>query len=135
MPQSIPLQSVKSAHLLGIASLLAAVLAIGTLFTSDAKATGFCVNANLAPYGQAGDKCFGPGEYKLAIVLVQTFERAGCVTYASPSNALEDSWFCIGNNATGQKYVRNDSQTHKGVIRNNNLSFWGKFSGNQTCCW
>lgn len=117
--------------------LLAAVLSYAAVLAPTAKAGSieFCQYVALAPNGQALDRCWGPSESRLAIVGVKTYERAGCVTYASPTNVLQDSWFCIGSNNYGTRYVRNDGASHKGVIRNNNLNYWGRFTGTQTCCF
>jgi hypothetical protein len=104
-----------------------------------ASAGNFCTEVNLTPYGHYGDRCYAwewEAELGLAIVGVQTFERAGCVTYAAPNSYdLQDSWYCIAKNTAGWRGVRDDNQSHRGVIRNNNLTYSARFSGFQQCCY
>lgn len=124
------------------AGIAAAVLMyVGILSGSvpQASAAAFCSPVTLAPYGSYGDRCYAwewEAMYRLLSVSMATNERAGCVTYAAPNTYdLQDSWLCAGKYSSATKYVRDDEQTHRGVIRNNNLTYAGKFSGAQNCCW
>lgn len=121
-----------------LASVVAAMALLGGLvLTPAAKAgveTPIC-GVTLAPYGQSGDRCWGPSQQRLLSVWVSTSQRSGCVTYASPSNELQDSWYCVGSGTSAGKYVRNDGGYHKAVVRNNNLTYSGWFGGKQICCY
>jgi hypothetical protein len=126
---------------LGLAGLITAILlyagaVVGPI--ADAAAEPFCQAVTLAPYGQYGDRCYAwewEAHPYLAIVSIQTDERAGCVTSADLSGNLKESWYCIGNGSSGWKYVNYTSEPRRGVIRNNNLNYSGRFWGAYTCCW
>jgi len=131
---------------LGLLGLLAAlVLSLGLMAGPIAKSPaspsqeGFCGSVNLSPYGQQWDKCWAwvwQAKLKLSDVRITTHERAGCVSYSGAEGYdIQDSWYCVGKGTYGIKWVRNDGQVHRGVIRNNNLSYSGVFSGGQTCCY
>jgi hypothetical protein len=122
---------------LAAAIVLYAAAAAGAV--SQAKANvGICPTGYywLAPYGQGGDRCFGPAVFA-AVAGVVTFERAGCVTYADTNNNLIQSWVCgsAGSSpgSAAYAYAPNDGIRRKGVIRNNNLSFGGHFEGSVAC--
>jgi hypothetical protein len=125
-----------------VASILAATAATFALFFAaspqPAAAAGFCTNAWLSPYGQGGDRCWGPAKRALYRAEVITYERAGCVNIADGSNNLTQSWAC-GPSGSAPGYAAAvgipiyPNFYYKGVIRNNNLSFSGKFSGFMVC--
>lgn len=112
-------------------------LASGPVAKSDAAVINFCSSVSLAPFGQAGDRCFAGHDHwgHIMYSTIQTFERAGCVNYAGWYYELYASWKCVGKNSTTYIYVPNDGGSYQGVIRNNNSSYSGKFSGSYTCCW
>jgi hypothetical protein len=127
---------------LAIAGLLLALVmycGMAAATAPKASATGFCVNATLAPYGAYGDRCYAwewEAHPKLAIVGIATNERAGCATSAAGNSYdLKEPWFCAGNYAFVSRYVDKTTEPRRGVIRNNNLSFSARFSGSMTCCW
>lgn len=127
---------------LGAMALLATMLIYAGSLTgpvAGASADTFCPNVTLAPYGHYGDRCYAwewEGHPYLAVVTIETNERAGCVTSASTiSYDLKESWYCIGNGSYGMKYVSRTSESRRGVIRNNNLTYSGRFLGTYTCCW
>lgn len=103
---------------------------------SEAKSVNFCSTVSLAPYGHPGDRCWGPGSFVFGINLV-TYDRAGCVTVANGANQLLQSWTCgAAGSVPGPAVVLNfgnDGVWRKPVIRNNNLSFAGTFSGGLAC--
>ncbi len=118
---------------------LLAIAGVGFLAVpakSEAKSINFCSNVALAPYGHPGDRCWGPGSFVFGINLV-TYDRAGCVTVANSSNQLIQAWTCgAAGSVPGPAVVLNfpnDGHWRKPVIRNNNLSFAGTFSGGLTC--
>jgi hypothetical protein len=126
------------------AVLLATLLYVSAMGGAAPKASAglqenFCTEVTLPPYGSYGDHCYAwvwQAQPRLINVNIMTYERAGCVSYAGPSGyTVQDSWYCIGNYSQGLRYVKNDGQSHRGVIRNNNLSYSGRFNAGQTCCW
>lgn len=120
--------------LMAVASLLALSVA-----APKAEAGGnFCTSVNLAPYGQGGDRCWGPLKQWLNYAQVVTYQRAGCVDVADANNNLLASWVCgaAGSapaTAANMWYQQNLAGYRKAVIRNNNLSYWGTFSGGYNC--
>jgi hypothetical protein len=68
-------------------------------------------------------------------VNVQTYERAGCVNYEGWYGELYRSWVCVGNNSATYVVVPEDGGSYIGVIRNNNLTYGGKFYAGYNCCW
>ncbi|MBK5218653.1 MAG: hypothetical protein JJE35_02525 [Thermoleophilia bacterium] len=99
-----------------------------------ASATLFCQNVQLNPYGQGGDRCWGPALKSLNWGQVLTVNRAGCVDIADTSNNLLSSWNCAAAGAEATIFVSNDLTTYrKVVIRNNNVSNAGTFTGGQQC--
>jgi len=126
---------------IGLAGLVVAIVMYGGAAFGNvpqASAEPFCANVTLQPYGHYGDRCFAwvwEAHPYLAIVGIETNERAGCVTSAAGEYDLKESWYCISNNNFGEKYVQNTSEPRRGVIRNNNLTYSGRFSGGQLCCW
>jgi hypothetical protein len=98
---------------------------------------GFCLNWTLKPFGQAGDRC-GAGHNHwghINWVLITTNERAGCVNYEGWYGELYRSWACFGSSTSGYIIVPNDGGSYNGIIRNNNLSNSGRFSGSYRCCY
>lgn len=122
--------------------LAAAAAAIAMYFAATAPSASatetICWGAYLAPYGQNGDRCWGPGHSDLLASGVVTNERAGCVDIADGSNNLMQSWVCgAAGSAPGTAAVvwdfSHEGMFRKGVVRNNNSSFWAWFNGNETC--
>lgn len=117
-----------------------AIIMLGALAIAapKASATNFCTQVNLAPYGQGGDRCWGPVKQWLNYGQVTTFQRAGCVDIADGSNNLLASWVC-GAAGSSPQYAANIwynsdlAGWHKAVIRNNNGSSSGTFSGAYSC--
>jgi len=98
----------------------------------------FCGESWLAPYGQGGDRCWGPATNGLDFAAVVTHERAGCVDIADGSNNLQHSWVCgAAKSAPGlaaEVGVAGGLVVYyKGVIRNNNESFSALFAGREKC--
>jgi hypothetical protein len=127
---------------LGLASLVAMCLVYVAMIAapiSKASAGEFCSGVTLAPYGAYGDRCYAwewEAHAHLAVVTIQTHERAGCVTTAAGNSYdLKESWLCAAKESVIMRYVTNTSEPRRGVIRNNNLSYSGVFTGTQTCCW
>lgn len=125
-----------------LAVLFAVCLSAVTLFSaanaSPASAGLFCNYVWLAPYGQGGDRCWGPAQRALNWASVRTYERAGCVNIADVNNNLTQSWACGGaGSAPGYAAAVGipiyPNSYYKGVIRNNNLSFGGRFTGEMSC--
>jgi hypothetical protein len=98
---------------------------------------GFCTNAWLQPFGRSGDRCSAGKENwgHIMTVNLQTYERAGCVNYEGWYGELYRSWECTGNYSTAQVIVPHDGGSYIGTIRNNNLSYAGKFSAGFYCCY
>lgn len=88
------------------------------------------------PYGDGGDKCWGPAKYQLYWAIVRTYERAGCVTLAEGTDLLT-SWVCgpAGSAPNGSVTVSkyNYSYNWKGVLRNNNLTYGTHINGSYEC--
>ena len=116
--------------------LLGAVMAAAAMYfattASSAQAENFCINATLQPFGHSGDRCTAPtGGYQYSVAVV-TNERAGCETTVN-NGVLLASWTCVGaKNIISSTH--NYFQFAHGIIRNNNLSFSGVFSGDQHYC-
>lgn len=121
--------------------LMAAVLSVVTLLYAvaapTASAGNFCTNVSLSPFGQGGDRCWGPAISGLNYGGVVTNERAGCVNIADGSNNLQGSWVCGSKGSSpgvaAEKWIPASEANFKGVIRNNNQSFSGTFSGRHNC--
>lgn len=116
----------------------AVVLALLFVNTQKASAIQFCWGANLAPYGQGGDRCWGPAANAMNYAAVVTQGRAGCVDIADGANNLLTSWVCGGSGSwpanAAEVYLWNYFGTwRKGVIRNNNTANWGVFGGQYNC--
>lgn len=124
------------------AVLLAALLACAALSTASAagpvsKASAepiFC-GGWLQPWGQPGDRCDAPnqGNGRLAIVIVNTSARAGCVTYIGWYGEYHHSWACAPASSQKTLYVPFNTGWHRGSIRNNNKSYSGQFQGTHIC--
>ncbi len=135
------MQQALSRRVLYIAIALVAALALWVAALgapSKAAAVGFCGGVYLAPYGQGGDRCWGPAVNGLDKGWVKTQERAGCVTIADGANNLLTSWVCgpAGSwpGLAASAYLFNTPGTwRKAVIRNNNLSLGGNFGGEYGC--
>ena len=129
--------------LLGMAT--ATVMCVAALSGPIAKAPAFpaqesfCSSVTLSPYGQQWDNCYAwvwQAHPKMSDVRITTHERAGCVSYSGAEGyAIEDSWYCVPKGTYGIRLVKKDGLPHRGVIRNNNLSYPGVFGGGQTCCY
>lgn len=123
---------------------ISALLALGLLAPIEQAAAeptpgshSFCSSVWLQPFGQAGDRCAaGHAEWgHIGSVAIQTGERAGCVNYEGWYGELYRSWWCLPKGAGGSITVPQDGGSYDGIIRNNNLSFAGRFSGSYWCCW
>jgi hypothetical protein len=103
----------------------------------QASAKNFCTEVWLQPFGQSGDRCDAGKENwgHIMQVFVYTYQRAGCANYHGWYGEYYKSWWCVPNNSGGYISVPQDGGSYIGVIRNNNLSYGGKFSGNFTCCY
>jgi hypothetical protein len=121
-----------------LAALIAAMAMYFAAQPSPASAqNNFCEGAFLAPYGQGGDRCWGPVHHLFGVGVV-TGERAGCVDIADGSNNLLRSWNCgpansVPGEAANMFWGSNDGVNRKGVIRNNNTSYSGYFYGIESC--
>ena len=99
-----------------------------------------CQTVSLAPFGAAGDRCYGPGTGNLDYANVFTYERAGCVAVLDSANNFSTSWACgpagsaPGIAATAIYGAAGYGTRHKGIIRNNNTSKSGLFYGT-VACW
>lgn len=97
----------------------------------------FCSNVWLQPFGQNGDRCDAGNQNwgRIMSVTIGTKERAGCVNYHGWYGEYYRSWACFGNYTEGIIYINpNDTGSYIGIIRNNNLSYGGRFSGTFYCC-
>lgn len=96
----------------------------------------WCGNVWLAPYGSSGDRCMMGQGYAnhYETLLVRTLERAGCVAAAGYHGEQVMNWVCApagGNFAV--IYPPNPEGWYRGMVRNNNLSKWGQFTGLAFC--
>jgi hypothetical protein len=116
-----------------LGALLAVVAAYSATATSSAVADEtFCSNVTLQPYGHAGDRCTAPQGGWVWNVIIYTHERAGCLDIQNNGELLA-SWTCTGKeNSYLVSYYAN--KWAHGIIRNNNLSFAGVFTGAQNFC-
>ena len=100
------------------------VVTVMTGFAANAHASGetwFCNGASVAPYGQSGDRCWGPGQ-NLRTVTGTSAQHSVCVNAANNGN-LVTSWVCGA--AGGWPTLGFGCCVWKnGVIRNNNSSLW-----------
>lgn len=109
----------------------------GPVQQASAWSKDFCTGVWLQPFGQSGDRC-GSGKEswaRLQQVKLQTFTRAGCVNYHGWYGEYYEPWQCVGSNTWSIKQVPWDGGSYIGIIRNNNLSYGGNFSGTIVCCW
>lgn len=126
-----------------ILALGGAILAICLMFILSSAPSAsavevFCGESTLKPYGQGGDRCFGPATSGLDFAAVVTHERSGCVDFSDTSNNLKASWVCgAAKSAPGLAAEIGWSGApgvyFKGVIRNNNESFSALFAGREKC--
>jgi hypothetical protein len=127
-------------RLLALAGIIFAMF-LGLWITNgpvqQASATNFCSNVWLQPFGSNGDRCDAGQESwgHLIVVGLRTYERAGCMNYHGWYGEYYRSWACIGNYAEGSIWGPKDGGSYIPIIRNNNQSYSGKFSGTYTCCW
>lgn len=128
------------AGFIAAAALLIAIAA-GPAPKANADLNGgvnyFCKDGWLSPYGQAGDRCFA-GRDKwghIHAVAIETKQRAGCVNYAGYYYELYTNWKCTGSYSVSELILPKDGGSYMGVIRNNNLSYGGTFSGREYCCY
>jgi hypothetical protein len=125
---------------LGLAGLLLAILMYGGMAVATApkaSATNFCEEVTLAPYGSYGDRCYAwPWESgRMWQVGVLTRERAGCVTTAAANSGdLLEPWLCVGKESQIVRWIANDGRVRRGVIRNNNSTYSGRFTAFYSCC-
>lgn len=119
---------------LGVGAVIAMLCCVWLISShvSKAEATdiGFCQNAWLQPYGQGGDRCTAPQGGNIWLVYVITQARAGCETIQN-NGVLLNNWTCGGAYSSVGSYQDWSKWSH-GIIRNNNLSFGGYFSGQQS---
>jgi hypothetical protein len=103
----------------------------------QASAQEFCSNVWLQPFGQNGDRCSAGKENwgHIIQVFVTTNKRAGCANYHGWYGEYYKSWWCVTKYESGYIRVPQDGGSYIGVIRNNNLSYGGNFSGKFTCCY
>jgi hypothetical protein len=101
---------------------------------SQAHAEEFCGRVWLQSYGDywGRDRCNSNTWIWPAYVVVQTYERAGCVDAMDPNFQLFTNWACTGPNDVKQILMDQGHRAGVGIIRNNNLSNPAFFSGNQT---
>ena len=123
---------------LGTVALAVACLALLMAVSAPTASAGaFCSGVYLTPYGQAGDRCWGPAQKGLFYADIVTYERAGCVNIADVNNNLTQSWVCgAAGSAPGvaaQVSIPHSGLYYKGVIRNNNTSQYGVFKGGMAC--
>lgn len=115
--------------LLAILVAVSGWLLIGPVTNSYAGGENFCSEVWLQPYGQAGDRCTAPnGGYIWGVTLL-TRERAGCEDIEN-NGVLLASWTCIGAANQILVYYSGNQWAH-GIIRNNNLSYAGRFTASQ----
>jgi len=98
---------------------------------AEKYATGFC-GGWLDPAWTGNYRCDAPDNvsgYNRVYVAVRAFERSGCVDYADVWHNLITSWVCTPKETEAIISVRKDGGCYRGVIRNNNLSYKGQFSG------
>ncbi len=134
--------SIKKTALLSIAGTLISAALFFTLAAPRAWAGEYCGTASspawVNPYGQGGDKCWGPAVSQLTFATVRTYERAACVTIAEGTDFLT-SWVC-GAAGSAPEYAASASKFNpkyswKGVIRNNNLTYGTHVSGWYACTY
>jgi hypothetical protein len=123
-----------------VALLLTAIGATAALFFSmasgpvaRAQAEEFCSLVTLQPLGDywGRDRCASSEWIWPALVIVQTSDRAGCVNAMDPNYQLFTNWACAGQYTYKQLLFEQHTRAGVGIIRNNNLSYAGKFSGAQ----
>jgi hypothetical protein len=103
----------------------------------QASAENFCTGVWLQPFGQNGDRCdAGKDNWgRILSVNIMTYQRAGCVNYHGWYGEYYRSWECFGNYSSGNIYVPpGDQGSYIGIIRNNNLSYGGKYNAGFYCC-
>jgi hypothetical protein len=123
--------------ILAAAVMLLAVLALYTPSQANAELRKFCPPSSgygwLDPAWTGIYRCDGKDAesgYGMDRVYLNTWERAGCVDYADVWHNLIDSWACYPKYTTMAYYtVRRDGGWYRGVIRNNNVSSPGLFTG------
>lgn len=95
-------------------------------------AENFCLKANLAKFGQPGDRCTAPNGHWNYSVAVETFEQPGCETTEN-NGELIDAWTCALKNSSVASFHSWGTFSH-GIIRNDNTKGAGIFSGGQAFC-
>lgn len=132
MSNSSPIGGVQPRHFALLAALGGVILACllaGPVTKSYAVIEGFCINARLQPYGQSGDRCTAPNGGNIVYVRLTTNERAGCADIEN-NGTLLTSWTCYPSGTVNDTYYSGQQWAH-GIIRNNNLSSAGTFTGAQ----
>jgi len=127
-----------SATLASAIAALALALSSAALSPPKAEAGYFCQGVTLNPYGQGGDRCWGPSVPYLYYSDVRTTNRAGCATIADNANNLLTSWVCgpAGSEpgiAAWTSLFNGGGLPRKAVIRNNNTNNQGTFKGGYNC--
>jgi hypothetical protein len=119
------------------AAAMSFAMASGPVSTADAAYTGtFCTNVWLQPYGQSGDRCWMGVGYAnhYSSFNIRTESRAGCVATAGYYGEQINSWVCASAYGWALNGVPNPTAGfYRGLIRNNNLSNPGSFSGGAYC--
>jgi hypothetical protein len=109
-----------------VAAVASVVLAFGWMSAgpiSDANAGAayFCNGAWLAPYGQGGDRCYGPGQYLTGVQAISG-QHSVCVN-ATQNGNLVASWNCAPvSNWAGMGF--DGSRWLNPVVRNNTTGAW-----------
>jgi hypothetical protein len=118
---------------IGATAALYFSMASGPVTQAQARETNFCTNVTLQPLGDywGRDRCASSEWIWPRFVLVQTYERAGCVNAMDPNYQLFTNWACTGPNSTRLIQWAPHTRAGVGIIRNNNLSYAGKFNGSQ----
>lgn len=132
------------ANAAGIGMLLIILVLLGAIGSpGEAQAApnpgqnNFCSAVTLQPFGHNGDRCDAGNDNwaRIASVTILTEARAGCANYHGWYGEYYRSWACFGNYGGGLIYVApGDNGSYIGIIRNNNLSFSGRFWGGFYCC-
>jgi hypothetical protein len=105
--------------------------------TPPGGSTNFCTNVWLQPFGQNGDRCSAGKDNwgRIMSVNIMTYQRAGCVNYHGWYGEYYRSWECFGSYGGGVIYLDpNDQGSYIGIIRNNNMSYGGKYNAGFYCC-
>lgn len=101
-------------------ALLSAALVSGPISNANAGAAYFCNGAWVAPYGQGGDRCWGPGQNLTGVQAIA--QQSVCVN-AAQNGVLVQSWNCApAANWAGMGF--NGTRWLNPVVRNNHPNNW-----------